>query len=516
MHPESRLVHHLLEHSADDAADSVALVHGDRQWTYGQIEEQSNQLAQVLIQRGIEPGDRVGLLADNGIECICGLFGIQKAGACVVSLSSANKAHTHRALLADSGARALVSRALTVRKDLPAILEGLDDLSLVVLDRKGPPVGEGRSIEVVAAQELEAASTARPDLPLEPGALAQILYTSGSTGMPRGATLSHGNLTANARQILGYLDLRPGDSTLVVLPFHYSFGNSLLTTHFAVGASLVLDNRFAYPQAVLQTLREHGATTFSGVPSTYAILAAKTDFLSDPPESLRMITQAGGGMAPSLIRRVHATFAGQAQLYVMYGQTEASARLSYVPPERLEQKLGSIGLPIPGVELTLRRPDGSICDVGEVGELVARGENIMQGYWNDPDETERVLRDRELFTGDLGRQDPDGFIFLVDRIKNMIKAGANRVSSREVEDALAAIPGIIEACVLGVPDELLGEAIEAHVAVTDTAAPSEKEILAKLHSELAVFKIPRKIIFHKELPKNSSGKLNRLALKNII
>ena len=174
-------------------------------------------------------------------------------------------------------------------------------------------------------------------------------------------------------------------------------------------------------------------------------------------------------MTPALTRRIRETLPESIKVYVMYGQTEASARLSYVPPERLLEKLGSIGIPIPGVELTVRRDDGSPCAVDEVGEVVASGDNIMQGYWNDPDETALVLHADGLHTGDLGRKDRDGFIFLVDRMKNMIKTGANRLSPKEIEETIAEVKGVVEVCVIGVPDELLGEAIEAFVVVAPKA-----------------------------------------------
>ena len=271
--------------------------------------------------------------------------------------------------------------------------------------------------------------------------LCAILYTSGSTGLPRGATLRHRNLAANTRQILAYLHLTADDSVLSVLPFHYSFGNSLLLTHFAVGGRVVVDNRFAYPSAVVETLERSRVSGFSGVPSNYAILAAKTDFLRRGWPDLRYLTQAGGSMTPALTRRLLDELPPHIRLFVMYGQTEASARLSYVPPERLREKLGSIGIAIPGVTLTIRDEHGRECAPGEVGEVVAAGENLMQGYWNDPAETALVLKDDGLHTGDLGRKDDDGFIFLVDRIKNMIKVGANRVSPREIEDVIAEVDG---------------------------------------------------------------------------
>ena len=504
----------LLEQAADRRGDATGLVHGDRAWTWSELEERANRLANLLRTRGLETGDRVGLLADNGVGYVAGFYGILKAGGCVVALNAANRAGSHRRLLADSGARALVTEAAQVRRDLPEVVRDLPDLARVVVDRVNPAWALPGGLELHPAAEVEAASAARPAPAAGPDDLAAILYTSGSTGVPRGVTLLHRNLAANTRQICAYLEPQPEDRQLVVLPFHYSYGKSLLLTHTAVGACLVVDNRFAYPAAVVETMAAQRATTFAGVPSTYAILASRTDFLERRLPDLRTLTQAGGGMAPALVRRVRDAFAGRARLFVMYGQTEACARLSWVPPELLDAKLGSIGIGIPGVELTVRRPDGSACAVGETGQVVARGENIMRGYWNDPQETALVLTpDGDLLTGDLGRRDEDGYIFLVDRIKNMIKAGANRVSAKEVEDAIAEVAGVEQVCVVGMPDELLGEAIEAHVVPAPGAELTEKAILAHLRDRLALFKLPRTIHFRENLPKNAAGKILKADLK---
>jgi long-chain acyl-CoA synthetase len=512
-------VHHLLENSADCCGDSLALVHGDLQWTYAAIEARANQLANLLIHRGVQKGDRVALLAENGMECVSGLFGIMKAGACVVALSPANKPHTNNKLMADAGCVALVTRLLQVKNDFHPLVESLPRLQFVVTDRQSPRWDIPGTVDVLLKDHWDAASTERPHVSVTGDDLCNILYTSGSTGMPRGATLTHNNLAANTRQILSYLDLEASDSVMVVLPFHYSFGNSLLLTHMAVGGKLVVDNRFAYPQTIMDAMTRTQVTGFSGVPSTYAILSAKSDFLTRPLPNLRYLTQAGGGMAPSLIKKIQEAFASRAKLYIMYGQTEASARLSYVPPEKLSEKLGSIGIPIPGVDLSVVRADNTICDVGEVGEVVARGDNIMRGYWDDPQETALVLRDRALYTGDLGRKDADGYIFLVDRAKDMIKSGANRVSSREIEDAIMEIEGVVEVCVVGESDELLGEAIVAHVVISTNIGETldnvlgEKEILLHLRKLLPLYKIPRKLQFHKSLPKNSSGKIRKSHLR---
>ncbi len=500
-------VHTLLEHTADTRGDALAVVHGRQRLTWAEVEAGANRVAHLLAELGVEPGDRVGLLVDNGAAYLTNFFGILKAGACAVALNSANRSVTHRQLLADAGAKVLVTLAAQVRRDLPEIVHGLDGLGHVVLDRAAPHWELPAGLAIVTAARQDAMASDRPGHAVDIESPATILYTSGSTGVPRGVTLLHRNLAANTRQILDYLELTGDDSVLVVLPFHYSFGKSLLLTHTAVGGRLVVDNRFAYPTTIVDAMAEHAVSGFSGVPSTYAILAARTDFLSRPLPALRYLTQAGGGMTPALTRRLLDTRGQSARVFVMYGQTEAAARLSWVPPERLEEKLGSIGVGIPGVDLTVRRPDGSVCDVDEVGEVVARGDNIMRGYWNDPAETDLVLKDGALHTGDLGRRDADGFIFLVDRVKNMIKAGANRVSAKEIEDAIAELAGVMEVCVVGVPDELLGEAIEAHVVPDPGADLDERAVLAHLHGRLALFKIPRKVHFRKEMPRNSAGKI---------
>ena len=505
-------VHALLERSADQRGDAIALEHGDAVLTYGEVEEGANRVAARLRALGVARGDRVGLLADNGRAYVEGFFGILKAGACCVALNHANKAHTHAALLADSGAVGLVTTAARVARDLPEIVQGAPGLRFVVVDRVNPAWELPDAVQVLRAEDVAAASPERVASDVGLDDLCAILYTSGSTGMPRGATLRHRNLAANTQQILAYLELTADDSVLCVLPFHYSFGNSLLLTHFAVGGRVVVDNRFAYPTTIVDTLERSRATGFSGVPSNYAILAAKTDFLRRPWPDLRYLTQAGGAMTPALTRRLLDELPAHIRLFVMYGQTEASARLSYVPPERLREKLGSIGIAIPGVTLTIRAEDGRECAPGEVGELVAAGENLMQGYWNDPAETALVLKEDGLHTGDLGRKDDDGYIFLVDRIKNMIKVGANRVSPREIEDVIAEVPGVAEVCVAGVPDELLGEAVEAFVVVAPGADVSAERILAHCRDYLALYKVPRGVHFRDALPKGAAGKVLRSEL----
>lgn len=504
-------VHGLLDATAARRPDAVALTHGEQHLTYAELDARAACTAAFLVERGVRVGDRVALLMDNSFDYVAAFFGALRAGACVVALNHANKARTHNLLLRDSGAVGLLTRGREARA-LPEIIADCPDLKFAMTDKRNPRWELPASCDQLTPADVEAAGEFTR-VNVAPADLAAILYTSGSTGTPRGVTLAHGNLTANTEQILAYLPLQADDAVCCVLPFHYSFGNSLLLTHTAVGGRVVIDNRFAFPQKVLETLEAERCTGFSGVPSHYAILAAKSDFLDRPHEHLRYLTQAGGAMSPALQRKIRDALPERIEVYVMYGQTEASARLSWLPPDRLAGKYGSIGVGIPGVDLRVLRPDGSECDVDEQGEIVAAGPNIMQGYWNDPDETAEVLFPDGLHTGDLAYRDADGFIFIVDRVKNMIKAGANRVSAKEIEEALLELDGVVEACVVGVPDELLGEAIEAWIVTGDGAELDEQTVLRHCNANLAQFKVPRAVHFVEGLPKNSSGKVLKAELR---
>ena len=254
----------------------------------------------------------------------------------------------------------------------------------------------------------------------------------------------------------------------------------------------------------------HGSSSSPGVPSTFALLLERGQLDQHDLSSLRYLTQAGGAMAPALTRRVRAAFP-HARLFVMYGQTEASARLTCLAPERLDDKAGSVGMPIPGVGIRVRRQDGSDAAAGEPGEVWARGDNVMTGYWNAPDATAAVLVDGWLRTGDLGHLDDDGFLWLAGRRCDMIKTGAHRVHPQDVEEVIAELPGVREVAVRGVDDVLLGQVVAAFL-VRDGDAPDELAVKAHCRQRLAGYKIPKQVAFVAELPRTASGKVRRAAL----
>jgi len=344
--------------------------------------------------------------------------------------------------------------------------------------------------------------------------LAVIVFTSGSTGVPKGAMISHGNLMANTSSILEYIKLAPDDRIMCVLPFSYCYGASLLHTHVRVGGELVINNRFMFPGKVLEEINEKACTGFAGVPSHFQILLRRTKMKEMAFPSLRYVAQAGGKLPTPFITELMNALP-KTKIFIMYGQTEATARLSYLPPELLKTKLGSMGKGIPGVKLEVLDKDGKPVKPGDVGEIVASGENIMKGYWNDPEETKKVLRGGKLYTGDLATVDKDGYIFVVEREKQIIKSGGYRVSPKEIEDVIVAIPDVVEAAVIGVPDDLLGEAIKAFVTVTDPRHPkiTKDDIVKACNKVFPAYKVPRHVEFIDAIPKNSYGKVMKEELK---
>ncbi|MGZ2368741.1 class I adenylate-forming enzyme family protein [Ancylomarina sp. YFZ004] len=337
---------------------------------------------------------------------------------------------------------------------------------------------------------------------------AEILFTSGSTGTPKGVIISHQNIIANTKSIIGYLHLGIWDIMGVVLPFYYCYGLSLLHTHIKVGASLVLINNFIFLASVITNLKNYGCTGFAGVPSHFQILLKKSQtFRKTEFPKLRYVTQAGGKLHNMFIEDFINTFP-EIDFFVMYGQTEATARLSYLPPDRLKEKIGSIGKSIPNVYLKVIDEKGADVKVGEHGEIVAKGDNIMHAYFNDTEGTESVLKNGWLHTGDIGRIDKDGYIFLESRKKEILKVGGNRVSPKEIEEVILSVPDVVDCTIIGIYDDLLGEAIKASIVLKNTSDETQMKelILRKCHEKLQIHKIPQVISFEKLMRVSSTGK----------
>ena len=500
----SWLAERLARHAREQPS-RPALVDGDRRLDYAALDREVDAFASALVAMGVAPGDRVALILPNSIEAVVATYGSWRAGAVVVPLNAQAKARDFTPWLQHAGARVVVHEA--GHRDAMSAVDALATRPLVVV------TGGGTSdAPAVRWDDLPGRGVPAPAVAVDPGALAAIVYTSGTTGQPKGVMLSHANLAANVQSILGYLELGPEDSTVTILPFYYSYGASVLHTHLAAGARLVIEANLVFPHLVVEAIARERVSGFSGVPSTYALLLNRVRLGEHDLSSLRYLTQAGGAMAPALAARLRDALPA-ARLFVMYGQTEATARLAWLPPDRIVDKAGAVGLAIPGVELEVRDGHGVRAAVGTVGEVHARGANIMLGYWQDAQATSTVIgNDGWLRTGDMGHLDDEGFLFLAGRRSDMIKTGAHRVHPNDIEEVLAELDGIAEVAVVGVDDEVLGQVIKAVVVFAEGADTGVDRIKAHCRERLATYKIPKFIEAATELPKTASGKIRRSLL----
>lgn len=500
------LIHHFLEHSAAIQPEKIAIIHKDETITFQKLNERANQLANFFREKGIQKGKRVAILLENSIHYVISYFAILKIGAIEVSLNAAAGAESLKFILKDCQVSAIIA-ANTETDFLQTIRPELTDLELIVFENN-LILDKSSSLDEIfktSATHLEPFEIIDLDL-------ASIVYTSGSTGKPRGVMLSHLNLVHNTCSIIRYLGLSERDSILVVLPFYYIYGKSLLNTHIYVGGTIVIENRFAFPNVVIQAMKKYQVSGFSGVPSTYTFLLNRSTFPQEHFPHLKYITQAGGAMAPVITSQLMKILHDK-KIIIMYGATEAAARIAYLEPSMLEKKLGSIGQAIPNVEIKIVNEQGQKCQVDEIGEIVVRGSNMMSGYWNDPTETAMVLTSDGFHTGDLARMDADGFIYVVGRKKDMIKCGAHRISAQEIEAILLQNPNVYETAVIGVSDELLGEAIKAFVVPANGTENLLQELKNFCRERLPSFKMPKYFEMIEALPKNASGKIMKEELR---
>lgn len=509
------LVQEFLEESARGRPEKVALVFRGRRLTYRQLDTAANQLAHFLGARGVQRGDRVGVFMDNAVETVIAIFGILKAGAVFSVINGSTKAEKLAYILNNARASVLISH----RRKAAVLAEALPQAPTV-------------RCAIVAGGELEARygtdavpfELALADQPATPPPsrcidvdLATIIYTSGSTGFPKGVMSTHLMMVTAATSITQYLENTPDDIILNVLPLSFDYGLYQVLMAFKVGATVVLEDGFAYPYRILQLLNEERITGLPGVPTVFAMLLQLKDLATMQFPYLRYLTNTAAALPVNHIQKLRQAFPG-ATLYSMYGLTECK-RVSYLPPTELDRRPDSVGIAIPNTEVYVVDDAGQRVPPGVVGELVVRGSHLMRGYWDAPAETAKVLRpgpfpnEVVLYTGDLFRMDAEGFLYFVGRKDDIIKSRGEKVSPREVEDVLCALPGVVQAAVYGLPDEVLGEAICAAV-VTDGATPlTERDVLTHCARHLESFMVPKRVEFLTCFPTTSSAKVSRRELR---
>ena len=477
--------------SAARDAEAAAVRLGERTLTYGELDDRAARLATLLRERGLEPGDRVGVMLPNVPEFPIAYYGILRAGGVVVPMNVLLKRREIAYYLEDSGAKLL----LAWHGFLADASTGAADAGCELIE-----VEPGAFAATLDALEPTAEIAAVDDEDT-----AVILYTSGTTGQPKGAELSHLNLVRNADvSARTNTTVGPGDIVLGALPLFHTFGQTVsMNASMLVGATLTLVPKFE-PGEVLETMARDGVTHFYGVPTMYGALLHHPGRESFDTSSLRVCMTGGSSMPVEVLRGFEDAFG--AIVLEGYGLSETSPVASCNHPE-MERKAGSIGTPIEGVEMRIVDENDNEVPRGEVGEIVIRGHNIMKGYWAREDATAEALRGGWFHSGDLGREDDDGYFFVVDRKKDMIIRGGYNVYPREVEELLYEHPAIREAAVLAVPHPQWGEEVGAAVVLEPGAEVAPEEISAWVRERIAAYKYPRVVWFIDDLPKGPTGKI---------
>ena len=477
-------------------ADRAVLRLGETTVTYRDLDQASARVTGLLRRFGIEPGDRIAIMLPNVSEFAITYYGVLRAGGVVVPMNPLLKSREIAYYLADSEAKLIFAWHGVADEAQLGAKEA--EAEVIVVD----PVGFGG---------LVAATSAVPDVVDRDGDdTAVILYTSGTTGQPKGAELTHANLARNVEVVCrDLIELTPGDMIFGGLPLFHSFGQTVgLNSAVSAGACLTLLPRFDPGQA-LRLLAEHRATVFAGVPTMYGALLAQPDRDLHDVTALRVCVSGGAAMPVELMRGFEQAFG--CVILEGYGLSETSPVASFNHPHR-ERKPGSIGTPIQGVQLRVVAESGTEVPQGEVGEIAIRGHNVMKGYWRRPVETASAIPDGWFRTGDLGRVDEDGYFYIVDRKKDLIIRGGYNVYPREVEEVLYEHPAVAEAAVIGVPHPELGEEVAAAVALKPGAAATPEQLSDHVKSQVAAYKYPRLVWIVGALPKTATGKILKRAI----
>ncbi len=513
------LLHHQLRATIDRFGEKTAVRVGDARYSYRDIDQMATRLALAMQKRGVRRHDRVGLFLPNGIDMVVGIFAALRCGAAFMPINPQTKAAKLRYMLTDSTPRCVV-----VQGELSATWSeataGLSEPSSILV-AGGSPAAAPDGPKDARVESLSAAVETAGGGLTDPGLidldLASIIYTSGSTGDPKGVMLSHRNMVSACNSISEYLGLREDDVIMCALPLSFDYGLYQILMAFKMGATVFLEPSFSFPVKILEVMQKERITVFPGVPTMFAMLMGLDILTRFDLSAVRMFTNTAAALSAKQIEDLRKTFP-QARLFSMYGLTECK-RVTYLPPDQLDKRPTSVGRGMPNEEVYLIDEDGRRLPNGSIGQLVVRGSNVMVGYWNKPEETERRIKpgqypgERVLHTGDLFRTDEEGYLFFVGRTDDIIKSRGEKVSPREVENAIHDLVGVSQVAVIGVPDPMLGEAIKAYIVLKDGVTYSEREIVKHCLARLENFMAPKHVEFVTTLPMTNTGKVSKSELR---
>jgi long-chain acyl-CoA synthetase len=508
-----------LQETAKNAAGKTAYYFMGQCTTYAELDGAITQFASGLEKLGVKQGDHVALLLGNSPHFVIGLYGALRLGATVIPVNPIYTADEIGYILNNGDVKLVVAldMAIPLAEKVHAFLPKVEKFVFCETSENGISQHNVESLTLYSKMKSFTEVIASGDLTYQGPELkdddtAIILYTSGTTGKPKGAMLTHKNLYSNASDVGDYLRMNDRDRVITTLPmFHVFCLTVALNAPLLSGATLLIAPKFS-PKEIFELAKEYEATVFAGVPTMYNFLYQYPEGNPEDFKSLRLCISGGASLPVALLNNFERKF--NVRVSEGYGLSEASPVTCFNPLDR-PRKAGSIGTSILHVENKIVNELGEELPVGTVGELIVSGPNVMKGYYKMPEETAAAIRDSWLYTGDLARMDEDGYFYIVDRKKDLIIVGGFNVYPREVEEVLYNHPDVVEAAVLGVPDSNLGEAVKCYV-VSKNPNTTEEQLLEYCREHLAKYKVPASIDFLEELPKNTTGKILRRALKTQI
>jgi amino acid adenylation domain-containing protein len=505
--------------------DKVALICDQQRWTYEAIDQHTDKLASALLDAGVRRQDRVVVLLENSAETVISLYGILKAGGVFTILAGSVKGAKLRYILENSGANILITHTSKARVVSDALSDGAKDCKVIWVGPMERIPGEF-SESSLSWDEIFSDFTGKiadgenaNELPRCVDVdLATLIYTSGSTGEPKGVMSTHHNMISAARSIIQYVGNVEDDIILDVLPLSFDYGLYQVIMAFMFGGTVVLEKSFLYLHRILERIAQEKVTGFPIVPTIVAMLLKLQDLTKYDFSTLRYMTNTGAALPVEHIRRLRSMFP-QVTMVSMFGLTECK-RVCYLPPEELDRRPSSVGKAMPNCEVFVIDEDGNEVAAGQTGELIIRGSNVMQGYWGDPELSAKTYRDgaypsgRILYSGDYFRRDEQGFLYFLGRKDDMIKSKGERISAKEVENNICGMEGVAEVAVIGLPDEILGQAVKAYIVPARQVELTEKQVLKYCSANMETFMVPKYVEFLDRLPKTPNGKIDKKQLKS--
>ena len=509
----SMLLHRRFEATALRLAGKTAIVNGSERVGYDELLQRVCALAQALLDDGVAPGDRVLALLENSVEFAVGALATLAAGAVFVPVGALAKTERLAFIARDTRATVLLTHAQLAFTWQPALADAPSLRSVRVAGDLPAPDADAR----IRGWPSHSASARRPDRIRDWHDLAFLIYTSGTSGVPKGVMLTNANVVSAWTSILAWLDLREDDVVGLALPAAFIYGLGNLMMALMLGATVVLERSAAFPLKLADMLVRERITVFPGVPMQFASLLGLQNLSRFDFGAVRLLTNAAAALPTGQIQKLQAAFP-RARLVMMYGLTEC-IRASYLPPEEIDRRPGSVGRGVPNQVHWLVDDAGQRLPEGSSGELVVSGPHVMQGYWERPDETRERLEpgstqdERVLRTGDIFRSDVDGYLYFVSRKDDIIKTRGETVAPREVENTIEQLDGITGCAVIGVEDETLGLAVKAYVTIRPGCALNARDVIRHCLARLENYKAPKFVDIVEELPRTESGKIRHASLR---